>query len=65
MRKDLAARAFTLDPVMRLHTVEVTEPELATPTGDLGRLFDALRAEWGLDGLHADLSVIRALQPAR
>ena len=27
----------------RLHTVDVTEPDLATPTGDLGRLFDALR----------------------
>ena len=64
VRKDLAARAFTLDPVVRLHTVDVTEPDLATPTGDLGRLFDALRAEWGLDGLRADLSVVRALQPA-
>ncbi|HUP55724.1 MAG TPA: ASKHA domain-containing protein, partial [Methylomirabilota bacterium] len=62
VRKDLAARAFTLDPVTRLHTVDVTEPDLATPTGDLGRLFDALRAEWGLEDLRADLAVIRALQ---
>ena len=50
VRKDLAARAFEMDPVVRLHTVDVTEPDLATPTGDLGRLFDALRTEWGLDG---------------
>ena len=64
VRKDLAARAFTLDPVTRLHTVDVTEPDLATPTGDLGRLFDALRAEWHLEDLRADLSVIRALQAA-
>jgi uncharacterized 2Fe-2S/4Fe-4S cluster protein (DUF4445 family) len=64
VRKDLAARAFTLDPVVRLHTVDVTEPDLATPTGDLGRLFDALREEWGLDDLRADLSVVRGLQPA-
>ena len=64
VRKDLAARAFTLDPVTRLHTVDVTEPDLATPTGDLGRLFDALRTEWRLDHLRADLSVIRALQGA-
>ena len=64
VRKDLAARAFTLDPVTRLHTVDVTEPDLATPTGDLGRLFDALRSEWGLEDLRADLSVIRALQGA-
>ncbi len=64
VRKDLAARAFAMDPVVRLHTVDVTEPDLATPTGDLGRLFDALRSEWRLDGLRADLSVIRTLQDA-
>ncbi len=64
VRKDLDARPFQLDPVVRLHTVDVTPPDLATPTGDLGRLFDSLRAEWGIDGLRADLHVIRALQPA-
>ena len=64
VRKDLDARPFALDPVVRLHTVDVTPPDLATPTGDLGRLFDALRAEWGLDALRADLAVVRALQPA-
>jgi uncharacterized 2Fe-2S/4Fe-4S cluster protein (DUF4445 family) len=62
VRKDLAARAFDMDPVVRLHTVDVSEPDLATPTGDLGRLFDALEAEWGLADLRADLTVVRALQ---
>jgi uncharacterized 2Fe-2S/4Fe-4S cluster protein (DUF4445 family) len=62
VRKDLAARAFEMDPVVRLYTVDVTEPDLATPTGDLGRLFDALRREWKLDDLRADLSVVRVLQ---
>ncbi|MEJ7749396.1 MAG: ASKHA domain-containing protein, partial [Candidatus Limnocylindrales bacterium] len=64
VRKDLDARPFVLDPVVRLHTVDVIEPDLATPTGDLGRLFDALEREWQLVGLRADLAVIRALQPA-
>ncbi|MDH4141120.1 MAG: ASKHA domain-containing protein [Chloroflexota bacterium] len=64
VRKDLDARPFELDPVVRLHTVDVVPPDLATPTGDLGRLFDALRTEWRLDDLRADLLVIRALQPA-
>ena len=64
VRKDLAARAFEMDPVVRLHTVDVREPDLATPTGDLGRLFDALRAEWSLTDLRADLAVIRGLQTA-
>ena len=62
VRKELAARAFEMDPVLRLHTVDVTEPDIATPTGDLGRLFDALQSEWGLTDLHADLHVIQSLQ---
>ena len=64
VRKDLAARAFEMDPVIRLHTVDVIPPDLATPTGDLGRLFDALAAEWHLADLQADLAVVRSLQPA-
>jgi uncharacterized 2Fe-2S/4Fe-4S cluster protein (DUF4445 family) len=62
VRKDLAARAFEMDPVVRLHTVDVKPPDLATPTGDLGRLFAALASEWGLTDLRADLAVIRVLQ---
>jgi uncharacterized 2Fe-2S/4Fe-4S cluster protein (DUF4445 family) len=62
VRKDLAARAFEMDPVVRLYTVDVTEPDLATPTGDLGRLVDALGSEWDLHHLRADLSMIRVLQ---
>ena len=53
-----------VDPVVRLHYVEVTPPELASPTGDLARLFEALEREWELTDLDADLAVIRALQPA-
>lgn len=64
VRKDLDARPFVLDPVVRLHTVDVVPPDLATPTGDLGRLFDALATEWDLHDLRADFAVIRALQPA-
>jgi uncharacterized 2Fe-2S/4Fe-4S cluster protein (DUF4445 family) len=64
VRKGLEVRTFTVDPVVRLHYVEVTPPELASPTGDLARLFEALEREWQLTGLEADLEVIRALQPA-
>ena len=64
VRKGIARRAFTVDPVVRLHYVEVVPPELASPTGDLGRLFEALEREWSLTGLTADLHVVRALQPA-
>ncbi len=64
VRKGLDVRTFTVDPVVRLHYVEVTPPELASPSGDLARLFEALEREWALTGLEADLAVIRALQPA-
>src|SRR4051812_42199921 len=64
VRKGLDVRDFHLDPVVRLHYVEVEPPQLASPTGDLFRLQHALEHEWGLADLEADLSVIRALQPA-
>jgi uncharacterized 2Fe-2S/4Fe-4S cluster protein (DUF4445 family) len=64
VRKGLDVRDFHIDPVVRLHYVEVTRPELASPTGDLIRLQEALEKEWGLTDLEADLAVLVALQPA-
>ena len=64
VRKGLDIRDFHIDPVVRLHYVEVAPPELASPSGDLVRLTEALEVEWGLTGLEADLHVIGALQPA-
>jgi uncharacterized 2Fe-2S/4Fe-4S cluster protein (DUF4445 family) len=64
VRKGIDVRDFQIDPVVRLHYVEVTPPELASPSGDLARLHDALAAEWDLTGLETDLHVVRALQPA-
>jgi uncharacterized 2Fe-2S/4Fe-4S cluster protein (DUF4445 family) len=64
VRKGLELRDLHVDPVIRLHYVEVTRPELASPTGDLARVQAALEKEWALTDLLADLSVVRALQPA-
>jgi uncharacterized 2Fe-2S/4Fe-4S cluster protein (DUF4445 family) len=64
VRKGLDVRVFEIDPIVRLHYVEVTRPELASPSGDLVRLYEALEREWGLTGLESDLHVVRALQPA-
>ncbi len=64
VRKGVPVRDFVIDPVVRLFEVEVQRPTLETPGGDLSRLFDSLRTEWGLDDLRADLEVIRDLQPA-
>jgi uncharacterized 2Fe-2S/4Fe-4S cluster protein (DUF4445 family) len=64
VRKELEVRPFDLDPVVRLHYVEVAPPDLASPASDHVRLLDALEREWGLGGLEVDLAVVRALQPA-
>jgi uncharacterized 2Fe-2S/4Fe-4S cluster protein (DUF4445 family) len=64
VRKALDLRRFRVDPVVRLHYVEVVQPDLASPTGDLARLREALAREWGLADLAVDLDVVRELQPA-
>ncbi|MGQ0430126.1 MAG: ASKHA domain-containing protein [Gammaproteobacteria bacterium] len=64
VRKDADAREIELDPVVRLHYVEVREPDMQDPSGDLRRLMEALEREWELKRLACDLSVLRELQPA-
>ncbi len=64
VRKDADAREIELNPVVRLHYVEVREPDMHDPSGDLGRLFEALGREWGLESLDCDPSLLPALQAA-
>jgi uncharacterized 2Fe-2S/4Fe-4S cluster protein (DUF4445 family) len=63
VRKEADARAIELNPVVRLHYVQVTQPDMHEPSGDLRRLFDALEREWDLKNLTCDLSVLQRLQP--
>src|SRR5450631_633737 len=63
VRKEADARAIELHPVVRLHYVQVKEPDMHDPSGDLRRLFEALEAEWSLKDLTCDLSVLQMLQP--
>jgi uncharacterized 2Fe-2S/4Fe-4S cluster protein (DUF4445 family) len=62
VRKEADARAIELNPVVRLHYVQVKEPDMHEPSGDLRRLFEALEAEWSLKDLTCDLSVLQSLQ---
>ena len=64
VRKDADTRDIKLNPVIRLHYVEVQEPDMRDPSGDLRRLLNALEFEWRLTGLSFDLNVLRALQQA-
>lgn len=62
VRKAADARVITLDPVVHLHYVEVQQPDMHDPSGDLQRLMKALREEWGLKDLECDLQVLQTLQ---
>ena len=62
VRKEADARAIELNPVVRLHYVQVKEPDMHDPSGDLRRLFEALEREWELKNLVCDLAVLQVLQ---
>jgi uncharacterized 2Fe-2S/4Fe-4S cluster protein (DUF4445 family) len=62
VRKRAEVHEIELDPAVRLHYVDVAEPSLHDPAGDLRRLQEALEFEWELTGLSCDLRVLQALQ---
>src|SRR5205823_13934451 len=64
VRKEPDNRPIEVDPVVRLHYVDVVQPELGATGGDLRRLLEALEREWALEGLDCDLHVLSELQSA-
>ncbi|MCH8997802.1 MAG: DUF4445 domain-containing protein [Proteobacteria bacterium] len=62
VRKRAEARAIEIDPVIRLHYLEVDQPDMHNPSGDLERVMKALDEQWGLQGLECDLRVLQVLQ---
>lgn len=64
IRKRAEMRAIELDPIIKLHYVEVAEPDMHDPRGDLQRLEQALKDQWQLDNLDCDLRVLQGLQSA-
>jgi uncharacterized 2Fe-2S/4Fe-4S cluster protein (DUF4445 family) len=62
VRKEADARAIAVDPVVRLHVVEVEEPQLGSSRSDAARLLEALEREWSLRNLQIDIDVLRSLQ---
>ncbi|MFT4916114.1 MAG: uncharacterized 2Fe-2S/4Fe-4S cluster protein (DUF4445 family) [Yoonia sp.] len=64
VRKRAEARDITLNPSTRLYYVEVQQPDMHEPSGDLERLITSLRNDWDLPHLEADLTVLKSLQPA-
>lgn len=63
VRKRAEARDITMNPSTKLFYVEVQEPDMHDPSGDLERLVAALRKDWDLPELEVDFSVLSTLQP--
>ena len=63
VRKRAEAREITVNPSTKLYYVEVEEPDMHEPSGDLERLVRAIEAEWDIQNIHADLHILQALQP--
>ncbi len=62
IRKSATERHIEMDPATRLYYVEVAEPDMHEPSGDFERLSAALAAQWGVEGVTADLAILRRLQ---
>ena len=63
VRKRAEARDITMNPSTKLYYVEVQEPDMHDPSGDMERLTAALRDQWELRNVHADLHILQTLQP--
>ena len=64
VRKRAEAREITMDPATRLLYVEVAEPDMHDPSGDLQRLRAALREQWQIEPPEIALPALARLQPA-
>ena len=64
VRKDAEYRDIKLDPATRFYYVQVEEPDMHVPKGDVQRLMDALETEWQLSGLSFEVRLLKTLQPA-
>lgn len=62
IRKRAEAHAINIDPTMTLHFIEVEEPDMHFPSGDLERIATALKNQWGIDEVKCPLPVLQALQ---
>ncbi|MFK8083628.1 MAG: ASKHA domain-containing protein [Granulosicoccus sp.] len=64
IRKALDHANITVNPAVRLYVVDVQEPDMHDPSGDLRRLKQALKDEWQLENLQAALPLFKGLQKA-
>jgi uncharacterized 2Fe-2S/4Fe-4S cluster protein (DUF4445 family) len=64
VRKAAEVCDIQLDPLVHPYLVEVREPDMHDPSGDLQRLQEALQAQWSLSNLRCHYSLLPNLQAA-
>ncbi len=62
VRKPHEAHDIEINPVVHPYFVEVAQPDMHVPSGDLQRLQEALKSNWQLEDLGCELHVIQILQ---
>ena len=62
IRKADDGRVIARNPAIQLCYVEVEEPDMHKPLGDLDRLKEALRADWGWEDLMVDSHLLANVQ---
>ncbi len=62
VRKRAEVHDIEVNPLVRLYLIEVPEPNMHDPSGDLERVCQELDFEWGLTDLKCDLHIYPALQ---
>jgi len=63
VRKEAEIHDIEINPLVRLYYVEVQEPDMHDPSGDLRRLLNALEADWQLLNLSYDVALLSTIQP--
>ncbi|MGR3623053.1 ASKHA domain-containing protein [Pseudophaeobacter sp.] len=63
VRKRAEVRDITMNPSTRLFYVEVEEPDMHKPSGDMERLIEALETQWELKNVKTDLHILQQMQP--
>jgi len=62
VRKEHEAIDIEIDPVVHPYYLEVRQPDMHDPRGDLERLREALQEEWGIVARYWDLRMVQGLQ---
>ncbi|TDK36757.1 DUF4445 domain-containing protein [Rhizobium deserti] len=62
VRKAVDERVFERNPAVRMCYVEVEEPDMEKPLGDLDRLKAALAADWHFENVEVDFHLIPKVQ---